>query len=220
MCGGASERIIARACVGSLFSFLSLFILLIIVIPWEKWAGKKSWDVYITPALLTIIIGILSWNTVVSIFPKGIPNPYLQPIQTATADVVVNVDVGNTSSYTGTTVFGGAITGLFSGQKEIIELGASQYTQIPTSPSSVQFHATCNLLGYPSTANMSLLSLKDSKYALIFFKLPKENHVTGGKLTITLNSNVIVDIPIPEQITTRDDYITVFDVTPSFVDFK
>jgi len=78
--------------IGVIFIALTLYLALVIFMPWNKisWPKWKIYRDYFIPAAITLLIVMPIWNVLIDTFPSD--DPYKQPLRTGKANIEVIVE--------------------------------------------------------------------------------------------------------------------------------
>lgn len=213
---GAWLGLLLTPTIGVIFIAISVYLAIVIFVPWNK-SFRNNWKLcckYFIPAVITLLIVVLAWDKLISIFPTT--SPYKQPLRTGEANIEVTVEPNGLMSG-GLRSFGGLGRVLLvkDGNNIILEMnGPAAREQIESD--QVNFWVRPRLYLKANSINKPIYQITEAETAIIWFeKLPPKSKVVKGEVVFTFNSSIRVEIPIPSQ-TMKDDVIIIQDIQKYF----
>ena len=172
----------------------------------------------VIPVIVCMLVVLFYWDKYVALFPSN--DPWKQPLRTGTAAIRIVIDSDSNSAGECDCLECASIQMWKSGEflLEMVTLH-STYRQIGNN--EVLYEAIVfNLDTRSKLMGKPLSCLADVNYAQIFFlnetRFPRDQKikVKSGQITLTFNSSVYIEIPIPAQ--TARFYILVPDIQKYF----
>lgn len=208
--------------IGVIFIAITLYLALVIFVPWGKisWPKLKIYRDYFIPVAITFLIVAPTWNVLIDIFPSN--SPYKQPLLTGSAiiEVIINTeDKSIGTKHSNSWCYRGRIL-LIKEQELFLEMWIATVPGIHVERiENNQLRYSGELALHPNnkTTGKQISNLTKANEALlcIFDHVPQDANVISGKITLTLNSSIRIEIPIPPQ-TMKDDTIIIKDIQKYF----
>ena len=205
--------------VGAIFITFSIYLALVIYIPWDyiKFIKKfRKFAGFILSAIIVISIVIPLWSHIIYVFPSN--SPYRELIRNATATVEVTIS----SSEKVNTHFldqGGGLAFMINDYQSILLVSAMECSGKQTGGDRVQYRGVFNLDTTSNYTKNCVYALKNTEYILVIFvPIPENSYVLEGKAIVTINNTVRIEFNIPAQQMVGN-LIVIEDIEDSFKEF-
>lgn len=164
---------------------------------------------------LTLFGGIGSWyfsNIVEKV------TPFRQPIRSATA--TVEIFIRSDDAINTTFMDRGGYFAFGMGDKPLLIASASQCIAKQQGGTRLLYRGIFNMDAKDSAVGYQVSDLRQAKFAQVeFLPMPKNAHVLGGQVFVTVNSAIRMELPVPVQ-DIKDGKIYIRDIASAFKDFS
>lgn len=208
--------------IGVIFFALGIYFALINFIPWGKipWGKRKFYRDYFIPAALTLLIVMPLWNKLIYFCDHD--NPYKQPLLTGKALIEMVVDSNDTdigTKHPNSWCLRGRIS-LIKEQESFLTMDIRQLPGVQIKRienNQLHYSGEFELSPENETTNKPINYLNKTDKAILYIpdNIPEDAYVISGKIIITLNSSVHIEIPMPSQ-KINDNAITIPNIQKYF----
>ena len=183
--------------VGAIFFCITIYLLLVIFIPWDKIkiSGKVILTTYLVPAIICLVIVVPMWNNIVSIFPSQYKD--LIRTSTATVDITVQSEQDKSRTVLGE---GGGYLAFCKGSNALLVNIQSNYDVTQSGESEFVYSGVFNMDVSSETTKETVKYLEQTEYIQIRYSdMPDNTQVLNGKAIVTINNSVRFEFDVPPQ---------------------